>query len=139
MCNLCLLGSCLYYSISVLIKSLNLLRLKILVFLHEPQHLLTAVSEDTTPVQQGQCDGIAVPLLHLGNFMKYPTRGKFAVTHNIVQNVEHSCDILRLPLITHAQSIGDKHSRGKQGVELFCSPRGVVLYGGIQILRKIKP
>ena len=40
------------------------------------------------------------------------------------------CDILRLPLLTHVQSIGDQHPTGKQGVELCCSPRGVVLYGG---------
>ena len=42
------------------------------------------------PVQQDLCDCIAVPLLQLGNFMGYPTRRKFAVTQNVVQNVEHS-------------------------------------------------
>ena len=40
------------------------------------------------------------------------------------------CDILRLLLLTHAQSIGNQHPTGKQGIELCCSPRGVVLYGG---------
>ena len=29
-------------------------------------------------------------LLHLGNFMGYLTRCRFAVTHNVVKNVEHS-------------------------------------------------
>ena len=42
------------------------------------------------PAQQGLCDCIAVPLLHLGNFMGYPTRCNFTVTQNVVQNVEHS-------------------------------------------------
>ena len=42
------------------------------------------------PVQQGLCDCIAMQLLHLGNFMEYPTRCKFTVTQNDVQNVEHS-------------------------------------------------
>ena len=37
------------------------------------------------------CDCIAVTLLHLGNFMGYPSRCKFAVNQNIVQNVEHNC------------------------------------------------
>ena len=40
------------------------------------------------------------------------------------------CDILRLPLVSHVQFIGDQHRTGKQGVELCCSPRGFVLYGG---------
>ena len=40
------------------------------------------------------------------------------------------CDILRLPLLIHPQSIGDQHPTGKQEVELCYSPRGVVLYGG---------
>ena len=40
------------------------------------------------------------------------------------------CDILRLPLLTHAQSIGNQHPEGKQGVELCCSPCGVILFGG---------
>ena len=40
------------------------------------------------------------------------------------------CDILRLPLLTHEQSISDQHPTGKQGPELCCSPRGGVLYGG---------
>ena len=39
------------------------------------------------PVQQGLCSCIAV---HLWNFMAYPTRCKFAVTQNVMQNVEHS-------------------------------------------------
>ena len=30
------------------------------------------------------------------------------------------CDILRLVLLTHAQSIGNQHPTGKQGVELPC-------------------
>ena len=42
------------------------------------------------PVQQGLCECIAVPLFLLGNFMEYPKSCKFAVTKNIVQNVEHS-------------------------------------------------
>ena len=85
------------------------------------------------PVQQSLCHCIAVPLLNLGNFMGYSTWCKFAVTQNVVQNVEHSlvsCDMLRLTLLTHAQSIGDQDPTGKQGIELCCSPRGVVLYGG---------
>ena len=40
------------------------------------------------------------------------------------------CDILRLLLLIHAQSISDQYPTGKQGVELCCSPCGVVLYGG---------
>ena len=52
------------------------------------------------------------------------------VTQNVVQNVEAQfCDILRLPLLPHAQSIGDQHPKGKQGVELYCSPGGLVLKG----------
>ena len=42
------------------------------------------------PVQQRLCDCIAVPLLHLGNFMRFPMRWRFAVSQNVVQNVEHS-------------------------------------------------
>ena len=42
------------------------------------------------PVQQYLCDYIVVLLLLLGNFMGYPTRCKFAVTQNVVQNVEHN-------------------------------------------------
>ena len=37
------------------------------------------------------------------------------------------CDILLLPLLTHAQSIGDQHPTGKKGVELCYSLRGVFL------------
>ena len=40
------------------------------------------------------------------------------------------CDILRLLLLTQAQYIGDQHPTGKQGIELCCSPHGVVLYRG---------
>ena len=83
------------------------------------------------PVQQGLCDSIAVPLLHLGNFTGCPMRCKFAVTQNIVQNVEQSlCGTLLLPLLTHAQFIGAQQRTGKQGVELYCSPRVLVLYWG---------
>ena len=39
------------------------------------------------------------------------------------------CDILRLPLLTHAESIGDKYSTGKQGVELSCPLRGLPCTG----------
>ena len=39
------------------------------------------------------------------------------------------CDILRLLLLTHAQSICDHHPTGEQGLELCCSPHGVILYG----------
>ena len=39
------------------------------------------------------------------------------------------CDILRLPLLTHPQSIDYQQPTGKQGVELCCSPCDV-LYGG---------
>ena len=39
------------------------------------------------------------------------------------------CDIFRLSLLDHAQFIGDQHPTEKQGVELCCSPSGVVLYG----------
>ncbi|PSN48536.1 hypothetical protein C0J52_05922 [Blattella germanica] len=48
----------------------------------------------------------------------------------VMQNVEQFCDILRLLLLTLAQSIGDQHPTRKQGVELCCSSRAVVLYGG---------
>ena len=82
------------------------------------------------PLQQGLCHCIAVPFLRLGKF-GYPTRCKFSVTQNDVQNAEQFRDILRLPLLTHAQSIGDEHPAGKQGVQLCCSPHGVVLYGGV--------
>ena len=36
------------------------------------------------------------------------------------------CDILRLPLLTHMQYIGDQHPTEKQRVELCCSPHEVV-------------
>ena len=36
------------------------------------------------------CDCIAVPLLNLGNFMGNPKRCRFAVTQNVVKNMEHS-------------------------------------------------
>ena len=42
------------------------------------------------PVQQGLRDCIAVPLLHLGNFIGYLTRCKFVVTQKVVQNVKHN-------------------------------------------------
>ena len=35
-------------------------------------------------------------------------------------------DILKLPLPTHMQSISDQHSKGKQGVELCCSPCEII-------------
>ncbi|PSN55173.1 hypothetical protein C0J52_00598 [Blattella germanica] len=41
------------------------------------------------------------------------------------------CDILRLLLLTHAQSISDQHPTRKQGVELCCSPHAVVLIRGL--------
>ena len=60
----------------------------------------------------------------------YKKRCKFAVTQNIVQKVAQFCNILRLTLLTHVQSIGVQHLTGKQEVELCCSPHGAVLYGG---------
>ena len=39
-------------------------------------------------------------------------------------------DILRLPLLTREQPFCDQHPTGKQGVELYCFPCRVVLYGG---------
>ena len=66
----------------------------------------------------GTCDSIVVPLLHFRNLMGYTTRCNFVVTQNVVDNVGH---ILRLPLLTHAQSIGDQLPSGKQGVELLFS------------------
>ena len=39
------------------------------------------------------------------------------------------CDILRLPLLTHALPIGDQHPTGKEGVELYFSPHGVIHRG----------
>ena len=89
-------------------------------------------------VQQGLCDCIVVSLLHLRNFMGYPICCKFALTQNVVQNAEQFCDILRLPLLSHTQSIGDQHPTGKQGVELYCSPHGV-LYGIPAFLELYKP
>ena len=48
------------------------------------------VTFHSVPVQQGLWDCIAVPLLHLGNFLSNPTHYKFAVTHSVVQNEENS-------------------------------------------------
>ena len=74
------------------------------------------------PIQQNMCDSIAVPLLHVGNLMGYPTRCKFEVTQNVVQNVKHSFVTYSwLPPLTHAQSIGDQHPTGKKTAEL-CFP-----------------
>ena len=59
---------------------------------------------------------------------------KFHGVSNVLQVCGNSecgaqyCDILRLLLLTHAQSIGYHHPTGKQGVELCCFPHGVILY-----------
>ena len=49
--------------------------------------------------------------------------------------------ILRLPLLTYAQSIGDQHPTGKHGVELCCSPRGSysteVVLNGIPVFSEL--
>ena len=65
--------------------------------------------------------------------------GKFHVVSNALQVFRKPeyraecgaqfCDILRHPLLTHSQYIGDQHPRGKQEVELCFSLRGVVLCG----------
>ena len=89
----------------------------------------SSVSFPLVPIQQGLCYFIAVPLLHLENFMGYPTRRSFAVTQNVVQNVEPSFVTYSDPLLTQAQSICDQHPTRKQGVELYSSPCEVVLYG----------
>ena len=57
-------------------------------FVHGDNSSKEVVTFPLVPVQQGMCDCIAVALLHLRNFMGYPTR--FAVTQNVVQNVAHS-------------------------------------------------
>ena len=59
-------------------------------FVHSGDSSKKSVTFPLLPVQQSLCNCIAVPLLHLGNFMEYTTRCKFAVTQNVVQKVEHS-------------------------------------------------
>ena len=59
-------------------------------FVHSDDSSKKVVNFPLVPVQQGLYDCIALPLLHLGNVMEYPTSYKFAVTQNVVQNVEHS-------------------------------------------------
>ena len=59
-------------------------------FVHSDDSSKKVVTFPIAPVQQGLCDCVAVSLLHLGNFIGYPKLWKFAVTRNVVQNVEHS-------------------------------------------------
>ena len=59
-------------------------------FVHNYDSPKKVVTFLLVPVQKGLCNCIEVPLLHLGNFMGYPTRCKFVVTQNAVQNLEHS-------------------------------------------------
>ena len=78
------------------------------------------------PLQQSLCDFLAVPLLYLG------VSNSLKVCGNLECRAEFEaqfCDIIRLPLLTHVQSIGDQHPTGKQGVGMCCSPCEVVLYG----------
>ena len=73
--------------------SINLIGVSSLVCMRETRFHDSSkkvVTFHLVPVQQGLCDCIAVPLLHLWNFMGYPMRCKFSVTQNVVQNVEHS-------------------------------------------------
>ena len=67
-------------------------------FVHSDDLSKRVIAFPSLPVQQSLCDCIAVPMLHLENFMGYPTRSKFSVT----QNVEHSfVTYSRLALLTH--------------------------------------
>ena len=54
-------------------------------------------------VQQVLCGCVVLPLLHLGNFMGYPTRCKFALT----QNVEHSF-VIHIKIHTWSLYVGTK-------------------------------
>jgi hypothetical protein len=58
-------------------------------FVHSDDPFKEVVTFPLVAVQQVLCNSITVPLLHLGNFMGYPTRSNFAVSKNVVQNVEH--------------------------------------------------
>ena len=56
----------------------------------------------------------------------------FSIPECRAEYVAQFCDIglLRLSLLTYVQFVCDQHSTEKQVVELCCSTRGVVLYGG---------
>ena len=90
-------------------------------FVHSDDSSKKVVIFPLVPIQQGLC-GASV------------ASRKFHGVSNVLQvcgNPEcgaQFCDILRLPLLTHAQSISNQHPTGKQGDELCCSSRGVVLY-----------
>ena len=58
-------------------------------FVHSDDSSKKVFTFPLVPVQQGLYGCIAVPLLHIGNFMGYPTRCKFVVTQNVVQDIEH--------------------------------------------------
>ena len=64
-------------------------------------------------IQQDLCDIIAVPLLHLGTFMGYPTCCSLRYPECRAECGAQFCDIHRLPLVTHPQSICDQHPTGK--------------------------
>ena len=68
----------------------SLVRMSETRFRHSDDSSKKVVTFPLLRFQQGLCDCITVPLLHLGNFKGYPSRCKFAVTQNVVQNVEHS-------------------------------------------------
>jgi hypothetical protein len=57
-------------------------------FVHSDDPSKEVVTFPLVAVQQVLCNSIMVPLSHLSNFMGYPTRN-FAVSKNVVQNVEH--------------------------------------------------
>ena len=70
-------------------------------------------------------------IVALGNFMGYPKCWKrFRNPECRAECGAQFCDTLRLPLFTRAHSISDHHPTGKQELDLCCSPRGIVLYGG---------
>ena len=91
-------------------------------FVHSDDSSKKVVTFTLIQVQQGLHSGTIVALR------------KFHGTSNALQfcgnpECRAKCDILPLPLLTHAKSIGYQHPTRKQWVKLCCSRRGVILYG----------
>ena len=91
-------------------------------FVHSDDSSKKVVAFPLVLVQQGLCDYIVVALLHLVNFMGYPTCCKFAVT----QNMEQFCDILKT---SAANSCAVKLQSASSREARSCSPCGFVLHG----------
>ena len=89
-------------------------------FVHNDDSSKKVITFPLVPVLQGLCDCIVVPLLYPGNFMG--VSNALQIYGNPECHAEcgaQFCDILRLLLLIHAQSIIDQHPTGNQGVELF--------------------